>query len=196
MRERDMTHFSIQFESQTLCSYSNQLSPFAADAAAQVPIEHEHAISWIMSGIQFLRRREIDLLQGSDFRLIASEQPAFAKPFSDGIVNLAALGACLRHDNRRLAERSNIEITVAKPRALLAKAAFDHCPKFLQFLKRTPCFAGSCRFHGLAIISNLHPLRDGSSTLRFLSANLRSRIKRLRSCNCLPSIFPASSTIT
>jgi hypothetical protein len=79
MRERDMTHFSIQFESQTLCSYSNQLSAFTPDAAAQVPIEHEHEISWVVSGIQFLRRREIHLLQGGDFRLVASEQPAFAR---------------------------------------------------------------------------------------------------------------------
>jgi len=29
------------------------------------------------SGIQFLRRREIDLFPGSDFRLIAREQPTF-----------------------------------------------------------------------------------------------------------------------
>lgn len=74
MRERDMSHLVIHFESQTLCGYSDQLSAFAADAAVQVPIEHEHAIRRIMPGIQFLRRREIDLLQGSDFRLIASEQ--------------------------------------------------------------------------------------------------------------------------
>jgi len=60
--ERDMSHLSINFESQTLYSYSNQLSAFASDAAAQVPIEHEHAISWVVSGIQFLRRREIHLL--------------------------------------------------------------------------------------------------------------------------------------
>jgi Tn3 transposase DDE domain len=64
------------------------------------------------------------------------------------------------------------EITVAESRALLAKAAFDHRSKFLQFLKRTPHFSGSCRFHGLAIISNVLPLRNRSTARRFLSANL------------------------
>jgi len=35
-----MPHLSAYFESQTLCSYSNQFSAFTADAAVQVPIEH------------------------------------------------------------------------------------------------------------------------------------------------------------
>src|SRR5436190_19760554 len=104
MRERDMTHFSIQFESQTLCSYSNQLSPFAADAAAQVPIEHEHAISWIMSGIQYPRQRVIDLLQGCYSRLIASEEPALEKWLAHGIACFAVRRSDFRHENGRLPE--------------------------------------------------------------------------------------------
>jgi hypothetical protein len=172
MGERNMTHLSIQFESQTLCSYSNQLSAFAPDAAAQVPIEHKHAIRWIVSGIHLLRRREIDLLQRRDFHLVVCEQPTFAKPPTNGIVNLVHLSACLRHDNGRFAAGRYSEITVAEPRALLAKAAFDDCPKFLQFLKRTPYFSGRCRFHSLAIISNVLSLRNCPSAFRFLSANL------------------------